>query len=77
MMMLMLGVMGNMVMVGGSKGRAGKHHQQQGGSKNLLHGKNLARRQRRKQGFGLPASKQERVRRAVEERGNQRKLKPR
>jgi hypothetical protein len=36
-----------MMVLYGSEGRAGKQHQQEGGGKNLLHGKNLARGPRR------------------------------
>jgi hypothetical protein len=31
------------MMVNGGKSRAGKHHQEQGSGKNLLHGMNVAR----------------------------------
>jgi hypothetical protein len=37
MMMLGVGVMGGMMMMRDGKSRAGKHHQQQSGSKNLFH----------------------------------------
>ena len=38
------------VMASGGEGRSGKNHQQQGGGKNLFHGKNVAqeRRQRKR-----------------------------
>jgi hypothetical protein len=42
MVMMMVGVMGMMVHRG-SERRGGKHHQQQGSGKNLLHGMNVAR----------------------------------
>jgi hypothetical protein len=45
------------------KRRAGKHHQQQGGGKNLFHGKNVAQERRQRKGIELPASRKERVRR--------------
>jgi hypothetical protein len=55
--MVMLGVVGNMMMMRGGKGRAGKHHQQQGSSKNLLHGENLARRPRQEKQIDRPGIK--------------------
>jgi hypothetical protein len=41
-MMLGMGMRGSVVMPGGKRG-AGKNHQEQGKSKNLLHGKNVPR----------------------------------
>ena len=39
------------------KRRAGKHHQHQGGGKNLFHETNVAQEMRRRKGFESPASR--------------------
>jgi hypothetical protein len=45
---VMLAVILTVMMLVGGKGRACKGHQKQSGGKNLFHGVNIARRQRRR-----------------------------
>jgi hypothetical protein len=47
MLDMMLAVILAVMMIGGGKGRACKGHQKQGGGKNLFHGINVARLERR------------------------------
>jgi hypothetical protein len=65
------------VMVLGGEGRAGKDHQQQGGGKNLFHGKNVAQERRQRKRNERREPREERLRRAVSLAGKQRKLKAR
>jgi len=58
--MVMVMVVAVMMMSRGSEHRGGKHHQQQSGSKYLLHGKNLARELPVWKSTNCPASRQER-----------------
>jgi uncharacterized membrane protein len=48
MVMMVIQVVVVMVMTMGSERRAGKHHQEQYGGKNLLHAKNVTRVRRRR-----------------------------
>jgi len=57
---MMVMVVPLMMMVRGSESRAGKHHQQQNGSKNLFHDTNLARERRQEKVPDVVASNQER-----------------
>jgi len=52
------GMVARMVMMAlRGKRRAGKHHQHQGGGKNLFHETNVAQEMRRRKGFESPASR--------------------
>ena len=55
--------------------RAGKHHQHQGGGKNLFHGKNVAQEHRRRKRNERPEPREEREAAGARRQANQRKLK--